>query len=67
LPAANLSDEEFARWVETHSLEKLIGTAHYVPIKPAHWTLLEETKRKRKALDRLLIAPLQDYSQTPEI
>jgi hypothetical protein len=55
-PAANLSDEEFAHWVETHSLEKLIGTAHCVPIKPAPRTLLEETKRKQEAFDRLLIA-----------
>ena len=32
-PDDNVSDEEFAQWAETHSLEKLIGTAEYVPIK----------------------------------
>ena len=26
-PALDVSDEEFAHWAETHSLEKLIGTA----------------------------------------
>ena len=32
-PDDKVSDEEFAQWVETHSLEKLIGTAEHVPIK----------------------------------
>ena len=31
-PDKNLSDVEFAQWVETHSLKKLLGTAERVPI-----------------------------------
>lgn len=51
-----MSDEEFARWVETHSLEKLIGTAQRVPIKSLHQTAIEETRHKQEAFERLLIA-----------
>jgi hypothetical protein len=32
-PDDSISDADFARWVETHSLEKLIRTAERVPIK----------------------------------
>lgn len=46
-PKEALSDEEFARWVETHSLEKLIGTAERVSTKPLPRTVLESTKHKR--------------------
>ena len=55
-PKEALSDEEFARWVETHSLEKLIGVAACVPIKPPSRIMLEETNRKQEAFERLLLA-----------
>ncbi len=55
-PKEALSDEEFARWVETHSLEKLIGTAERVSIKPPSRIMLEETNRKHEAFERLLLA-----------
>jgi len=55
-PNDNLSDEEFVRWVETHSLEKLIGTAERVLPEPSSRTILEETKRKREVFERLLLA-----------
>jgi hypothetical protein len=34
-PALDVSDEEFAHWAETHSLEKLIGTATHVQLASA--------------------------------
>jgi len=55
-PDDNISDEEFAQWAETHSLENLIGTAERVPIKHPHQTVLEETKRQQEAFERLLTA-----------
>ncbi|MBI3302129.1 MAG: hypothetical protein HYZ72_08660 [Deltaproteobacteria bacterium] len=55
-PNDDLSDEEFARWVETHSLEKLIGTAEHVPVKPRVQTVLKGAQRKREAFERLLFA-----------
>jgi hypothetical protein len=36
-----MNDKEFAQWVETHSLEKLIGTAGRVPTSPSP----QKTKR----------------------
>jgi predicted DNA binding CopG/RHH family protein len=32
-PDEQVTDEEFAQWAETHSLEKLLGTDESVPIK----------------------------------
>ena len=51
-----VSDEEFARWVETHSLEKLIGTAERMPIESPPGSVLEETKHKREVFERMLMA-----------
>jgi hypothetical protein len=34
-PATDVSDEEFAQWAETHSLEKLIGTAEHARLSSA--------------------------------
>jgi|KBSMisStaDraftv2_1062788.scaffolds.fasta_scaffold1757921_1 hypothetical protein len=34
-PALEVSDDEFAQWAETHSLEKLIGTAEHVQLSSA--------------------------------
>src|SRR5215210_3849453 len=34
-PALDVSDEEFAQWAETHSLEKLIGTAAHTQLSSA--------------------------------
>ena len=34
-PALDVSDEEFARWAETYSLEKLIGTAAHAQLSSA--------------------------------
>jgi hypothetical protein len=62
-PDDNVSDKEFAQWAETHSLEKLIGTAEHMPIKPSPRTMLKDTKRRREGFERLLTAlgiPRQD-------
>ena len=54
-PDNKVSDEEFAQWAETHSLEKLIGTAKRVPIKSLPRAVPEDTKRQQEAFERLLI------------
>lgn len=34
-PTTEMNDQEFAQWIETHSLEKLIGTAKHVRLAAA--------------------------------
>ena len=55
-PDDNVSDEEFAQWAEAHSLEKLIGTAERVPIKPTPQTVPKKAISTHKAFERLLLA-----------
>jgi len=47
-----MNNEEFAHWAETHSLEKLLGTAERVPTVSAQ----PQAKPMKTASDRLQIA-----------
>jgi hypothetical protein len=55
-PSDEVSDEEFAHWVETHSLEKLIGTAERLSVKTSSRPVSASTKRRPQApKDRLTL------------
>ena len=59
-PDEQVTDEEFAQWTETHSLEKLLGTAKSVPIKPPSQSPTGGAKHKQ--LERVRLA----LRMTPE-
>lgn len=59
-PDKQMTDEEFAQWAETHSLEKLIGTAKHVSSKRPSQSPTGGAKHKQ--LERVHLA----LRMTPE-
>jgi hypothetical protein len=51
-PKTEMSNDEFAQWAETHSLENLIGTAERVPTVSAQ----PKTQAVKTAPERLQVA-----------
>lgn len=54
-PDEQMTDEEFAQWTETHSLENLIGTAEKIPRKHPSQSSTGVVKHKRVAQVRLAL------------
>ena len=55
-PQDSLTDEAFAQWVETHSLEKLIGTTEPALKKSSPGAGGRKAREKGEAFERLLDA-----------
>lgn len=55
-PQDSLTDEAFAQWIETHSLEKLIGTAEPTLKKAPPGIRVRKAGEKGAAFERLLSA-----------
>ncbi len=63
-PDKQVTDEEFAQWAETHSLEKLIGTAEGVPIKRASQSLRGVAKHQQLEQVRLALRMTSEEVET---
>jgi hypothetical protein len=63
-PDEQVTDEEFAQWAETHSLEKLMGTAEDVPSKRPSLSSTGVVKHKQVERVRLALRMTAEELET---